>query len=117
MQKKNNPKRNNKIIIVSVVCFVLISISTYFIFFKQERNLEEFRSNDGRMGDSQLTPEIENEITSFFESSPSDLEIETYCSENLMYCRYYCQNSYAEFCETIKPEGMPNETREFNYSR
>jgi hypothetical protein len=69
------------------------------------------------MGNPQLTPETENEITSFFESSPSDVEIENYCSENPMHCGYYCQNSDAEFCEDFKFEGMPNETREFNYSR
>jgi hypothetical protein len=114
MKKKINQK--NKIIIVSVICVVLFA-SAYFIFFNHNQDFRNFNSNDGRMGNSQLTPKTENEITSFFESSPSDLEIENYCSENPMYCGYYCQNSEAEFCETIKPEGMPNETREFNYSR
>ena len=117
MEKKNNQKRNKKIIVVSVICLILISVSIYFIFFNHNQNFKEFNSNDGRMGNSSITPEIENEITSFFESSPSDQEIETYCSENPMYCGYYCQNSDAEFCETIKLEGIPNETREFNNSR
>jgi len=114
MQKK---KFNKKIIIISLACLILISVSVYFIFVQPDKNFREFNSNDSRMGNPQLTPEIESEITSFFESSPSDLEIENYCSENPMYCGYYCQNSDAEFCETIKQQGMPNETREFNHSR
>ncbi|MFA5070927.1 MAG: hypothetical protein WC511_00985 [Candidatus Pacearchaeota archaeon] len=109
MEKKINQK--NKIIIISVACLILISVSAYFIFFRHDnRDFKSFNSNDGRMGNFQLTPETENEITSFFESSPSDVEIENYCLENPMYCGYYCQNSDAEFCETIKPEGLPNET-------
>jgi hypothetical protein len=114
MQRK---KLNKKIIIASVICIVLFS-SIYFIFFNHNRDFKNFNSNDGRMGNFQLTPETENEITSFFESSPSDVEIENYCLENPMYCGYYCKNSDAEFCENFKFEGMPpNETREFNHSR
>ena len=111
-------KFNKKIIIISLACLILISISAYFIFAQPDKNFRQFNSNDGRMGSPQLTPEIENGITSFFESSPSDQEIENYCLENPMYCGYYCQNSDAEFCESFKLErGIPNETREFNYNR
>lgn len=109
MEKKKN---NQKIIIISIVCVVLVSILIYFTFINSNKDFRKFNFNDGRMGGPQLTSEIESEITSFFESSPSDLEIENYCLENPMYCGYYCRNSEAEFCENFKFErGIPkNET-------
>lgn len=117
MKKKNNQIKLTKIIVISVLCSVLILVSAYFIFFNHPRNFNGFHSKDGRMGNSPITPEIENEITSFFESSPSDQEIENYCSENPQYCGYHCMNDEADFCENFKFQGMPpNETREFNYS-
>jgi len=114
MEKK---KDNRKIVLVTFICIALISIAIYFVFIIPNKDFKNFNSNDGRMGGSQLTPETGNEITSFFESSPSDQEIENYCLENPMHCGYYCQNNEAEFCEDFKLGGMPNETREFNYSR
>jgi hypothetical protein len=109
-----------KIIFVSLICIVLISVSVYFIFIKNDKkNFGEFNPNnpnDDREGNFSITPETENEITSFFQNSPSDSEIETYCQQNPMYCQYYCmKNTDAEFCSEFKPNDLergmpPNET-------
>lgn len=116
MKKKINQK--NKIIIISAVCFILIS-TVYFIFFRSDsRDFRSFNSNGGRMGNSTISPETEAEINSFFVGSPSDSEIENYCSENPMYCGYYCRDNNVKFCENFKFEEIPpNETGKFNRSR
>jgi hypothetical protein len=111
MEKK---KDNRKIVLIAFICIPLISILIYFVFISPNTN---FNFRDIRMRDFQITSEIENEITSFFDSSPSDLEINNYCLENPMYCGYYCRENDAEFCEDFKFGGMPHETGKFNYSR
>ncbi len=59
--------------------------------------------------DFQMDEETKNRVTSFFDANPSDSEIETYCQENPMDCRYYCMevNSNSNICDEIsRPTGM-----------
>jgi len=103
--EKNNHK---KIIIIFVVLIIIISgVSAYFIFgHSTRRNFrgENFpnEENGGRNFQS-LNESTKNEITSFFESSPSSSEVEYYCDKNKEYCFYYCadMNEDNEFCEEL----------------
>jgi uncharacterized protein YneF (UPF0154 family) len=113
MEKKKGKKGAKKIIIISAVCLILIVIGGYFILGSViKRNPENRNFNSDRRGNftqnqTPLSEETKNEITSFFGSSPSSSEIQTYCANNRSYCFYYCRetgqnNSEIDFCKQLK---------------
>ena len=110
MTKKK--KSMQKPIIIISKFFVVLVITTCIIF--QNFTKENSREHDFQKGENgfnrgenfQPLDEItQDEITSFFENSPSSSEIEEYCIENPMYCGYYCMeiNSELEICSQMQP--------------
>jgi hypothetical protein len=72
--------------------------------------LEHSSKRNFRGGNFQPPNEAtQNEITSFFTSSPSSLQIEAYCKSNPIYCMYYCRdmNPSDENCKQIMNYTQP----------
>lgn len=118
MEKKK--RSTKKIIAVSAVCLVSFGIIAYFIFTNvvgknpgpHPNGGNGFPMNNSEMrgGFQPLDDTTKNQITSFFESSPSSSEVETYCNENRNYCFYYCMDMKGsnEFCtELLNNTQMP----------
>ena len=96
----------NKIIIAIIIILVIggIGVAVYFATDTNEfqfGNKNEEKLNGSRM--QELTEEQISEIQAFFDSNPSNSEIESYCQENRMYCGYYCTqiNPNHEYCENM----------------
>lgn len=100
MKKKNSSQKKNKtkkIIVISIISFLIIAAAGFFVydnFIKKDfRHGFNFTGNytSGRRGNYTLSETTQNQITSFFQSSPSSSEVQDYCSQNPMYCGYYCR--------------------------
>jgi hypothetical protein len=94
-KKEGNPK---KTIVILTICLGIVIIGTAAYFIYEHSIKRGFRGGnfpDRAEGERNFQPPnetIQQEITSFFESSPSASEIEDYCGTNGMYCMYYCRN-------------------------
>lgn len=112
-KKKKSPK---KLIIILSIFFITLIIAGSLIFINLTK--KDFREHffqkrendfDRKENFSTINKTIQKEITSFFESSPSSFEIEEYCNENPMYCKYYCTeiNFNNDICSQLQPpEGI-----------
>lgn len=111
---KKGEKKRLKWIIISASFFVAIILVAGYFYFHLQLNSRNHRPNgfpggNFSQGENPFTEQTKNEITSFFESSPSSSEIEDYCNENSMYCFYYCReiNSDNDFCNQLMNNTQP----------
>jgi hypothetical protein len=102
----------NKLIIAIIIVLIVggIGIAVYFTtdtnrfpFGDKEKpeGLGDKRLNGSGM--QKLTEEQISELQGFFDSNPSNNEIESYCQENRLYCGHYCSqiNPTHEYCENM----------------
>jgi hypothetical protein len=115
MTDKN--KDIGKIIIFSLIFFIIGGIAGYFIggmggnAVKGEGSFREGGPNFPN-GNFQINDSVKSEITSFFESTSNTEEINNYCQNNLRYCMEYCRNINPshEICNELNASfrgGMP----------
>ncbi len=92
-------KKNSINLFVGIIIGMIVGVFIGYLIF----GINRFQNNDFKNNNFQINEETENEIISFFDSSPTDSEIENYCKENMMYCMHYCReiNSAYEFCGEI----------------
>lgn len=89
-------KQTKEIIIGLIIGLILGIIIGYFIHNSIARNFLNIKNF--QLSESQI-----NEIKSFFDSNPSQEEINNYCNTNRMNCMYYCRtiNPDDEFCNSL----------------
>lgn len=115
MEKSKNKKKRNKILIIVGICVVVVAVGLFFILKDNSKNKfdknfpggempGDFQGGPGGMHMQNLTDDEISEVEDFFNSSPDDSEIESYCQENMNYCMYYCmENSESDYCESLMP--------------
>jgi hypothetical protein len=114
---KAKKKGAKKMLVLSLVCIIILSIAIYFILgnfinriikgynFPERGNQFPFNASDKggnfQPPQSSLSDEEKSSITSFFENSPSSTEVDAYCKEDKPYCLYYCieMRGDDEFCK------------------
>jgi len=85
---------------------IVVGVILGFFIFGSGSKHQEFRQEN--FGNNNFNID-ENEIINFFDSSPSDTEIESYCQENPVSCMYYCREikPELEICGSIEmPPGV-----------
>lgn len=114
---KVKKKGAKKILVISLICIIVLSTATYFIFgnsinriikgsnFPERGNQLPFNASDKggnfQPPQSSLSDEEKANATSFFGNSPSSTEVDAYCKEYKSYCLYYCieMRGDNEFCK------------------
>lgn len=120
----------NKIIIAIIIILIVggIGIAIYFSVDTNKFPFGKENNGNGQRGDFnpenmerppgnftpgefQIDESVKEEIILFFDSSPSEEEIETYCKKNRMYCMYYCMEIDPEnnYCENMYKDRTPPE--------
>lgn len=110
----------NKNIGIIIVVAVIVLIGGLFYFFYHSSN--PVNSQSGRFGNGRgmrnftLSQEQINNVTTFFGSNPSIIDINSYCSNNRMNCFYYCRiiDSNNDYCKTMM---TMNRSGNFSYQR
>ncbi len=116
--------KKGTIILLIIIGIIFVGGIVYFTtdlnkfpFGKDNKNQEprgnfnpenmDRQSGNFTPGGFQIDDSTKEEIILFFNSNPSDEEIENYCGENKMYCEYYCMqvNPEHEYCKNMQ---MPN---------
>lgn len=96
----------SKLVIAIIIILVIAGIGVT-VYFTMDTDESSFENKDGKTPKEsqvqQLTEEQILEITVFFDSNPNNNEIDIYCKENIMYCKYYCTqiNPAHEYCEKM----------------
>ena len=103
-------KKNTTSLIFGISIGIIIGIILGYLIFGLGDKQQDFKNNFG--GDNFNLDELEiSNVQNFFESSPTDSEIEIYCSENIDSCMYYCmKNSESNYCDNLMPENIENRT-------
>lgn len=91
----------NKLFIGIAIGLIVGGLIGYFLSGLIIKSESEFVRNQN----FQIDENTKNEIINFFDSNPSDEEIENYCQENRMYCMYYCMeiNQNHSMCKEYPP--------------
>jgi hypothetical protein len=94
-----------KIILFSVIFLIVGGVGGYFIGAHSSNGNNNFRYGNGNFsnGNFQLNDTVIAEITSFFDNSPTTVEVNDYCQNNPRYCMEYCRtiNPSSEICSTL----------------
>lgn len=94
-----------KIILFSVIFLIVGGVGGYFIGVHSSNDNNNFRYGNGNFsnGNFQLNDTVIAEITSFFDNSPTTVEVNDYCQNNPRYCMEYCRtiNPSSEICSTL----------------
>jgi hypothetical protein len=101
-------KKDNLVLIILVgVLFVSNLFFGYMLFF--HKNNPNFQGPQNM----QLTDEQIQSVTSFFESTTDETEINDYCNENEMACFYYCRNINPDnsFCSQLMQKGPGSDSQ------
>ena len=99
------------IVIVIVVLVVIGAVVGYLYFSGKFNGHARFPGRGGQFNASrniQLNQSQIDEVTSFFNSNPTQQQITDYCNTNRMNCFYYCMNidktnSYCKQLATQRP--------------
>jgi hypothetical protein len=61
------------------------------------------RLGRGNFASFELDDNTKQQITQFFESNPSQEQVNSYCQDNRMYCAYYCRSINPDYqaCSSI----------------
>jgi len=112
MKKKKNV---NKIIISASITLVILGVAGWFFF--HEMNSHNRFGNKNFPNKFQLNKTQINEINSFFNSNPTQNEINNYCNQSMPSCFYYCrnENSSNEFCGELKNYNSTARNRQWNH--
>ena len=91
-------KKEVSYLIVGIIIGLVIGGSATYLILNNFRN-----HSFAKGGNFNLDENTKNQITSFFESSPSQTQLDDYCNQNRMYCIYYCRqvNPSSELCAGI----------------
>ncbi len=92
----------NKLIIGIIIGLIIGGTIGYF-----SHNLISKSTPKMNGKEFEIDNQTKSEIMSFFNSSPSDSEVESYCQENRKNCVYYCTeiNEEHEICSQIQSRG------------
>ena len=91
----------NKLIIGIIIGLFIGGIIGYF-----SHDLINKSNPKMNAGEFEIDDETKSEVISFFDSNPTNEEVEIYCQENRKNCVYYCTeiNSEYEICSQIKSQ-------------
>lgn len=88
-------EKNRKSIIIFSIIFLVVGLGSGYILgsnISKNKIPSGFDNMNGaeNFGRLNLSDSVKTNITNFFESSPSNSEVSSYCQENPSYCIYYC---------------------------
>ena len=111
-------KKGMFVVIIVIIILIIIGITAGYLYYKGFFNNKQprFPRQNFQLNESQI-----NEVTSFFNSSPTSEQIQNYCNASRMNCFYYCRNINPEnnYCKELVnfTQGQGNRTRMGNFSR
>jgi len=98
------------IFIIVIIILVIVGTVVGYLYYKGF-----FNSRHGRFprGNFQLNQSQIDDVTSFFSSNPTEVDMNSYCQQNRRNCAYYCINidKNNNYCNQIM-----NFTKTGNYS-
>jgi hypothetical protein len=102
---KNEGNSAGKVILFSVIFLIVGGVAGYFIGAHSSNYNNDLGYGDGNFsnGNFQLNDTVREEINSFFDNSPTTVEVNAYCQNNPRYCMEYCRtiNPSSEICSTL----------------
>ena len=109
----NNKMKKSLVLIIVIVIIVLVVVAAVvgYLYYSGFFNHRQGRFPGGNF---QLSQSQIDDVTSFFNSNPSQTSMMTYCQQNRMNCLYYCRNINTANTNCAQ---MMNFTRQGNFTR
>jgi hypothetical protein len=107
-------KSKTKFLIITAVIIIILIIACVEAYFYFKHSNPRFQTRNFQLNQSQI-----QDVTNFFDSSPSAEQIQTYCQQNRN-CLYYCRNinSDNDYCKQLNSKIISgNHTRDNNTIR